>query len=152
MDDTAGTGTVFCCHSDENNFGNLRFHFGVKNSPFYVKSGHFWHSGLKTWIGPYRNQMTENPLFLFYFWPKMGNFLPKKTVPVPGVSSILTMENNLNPFSHGFKNGGKISKNDRDFVIFKIVWQLCRISVIDIKCPSFGQMSIFWGLVFCKQL
>ena len=27
-----------------------------------------------------------------------------------------------------------------------------KISVIGIKCPSFGQMSIFWGLVFCKQL
>ena len=50
------------------------------------------------------------------------------------------------------KNGEKISKNDRDFVNFKIFWQLCQISVIDIKCPSFGQMSIFWGLVFCKQL
>ena len=50
------------------------------------------------------------------------------------------------------KNGGKTSKNARDFVIFKICWQLCQIYVIDIKCPSFGQMSIFWGLVFCKQL
>ena len=34
MDDTAGTGTVFCCSSDENNFGNLRFNFGFKNRHF----------------------------------------------------------------------------------------------------------------------
>ena len=30
MDDTPGTGTVFCCRADENIFGNLRIHFGVK--------------------------------------------------------------------------------------------------------------------------
>ena len=55
----------------------------------------------------------------------------------------------LGPYA---KNGVKISKNARDFVILKIFWQLCQISVINIKCPSFGQMSIFWGLVFCRQL
>ena len=49
------------------------------------------------------------------------------------------------------KFGEKISKNAWDFVIFKIFLQLCQISVIDIKCPPFGQMSIFWGLVFFSQ-
>ena len=39
------------------------------------------------------------------------------------------------------KIGDKISKNDRDFEIF------AREFVIVIKCPSFGQMSIFLGLV-----
>ena len=43
----------------------------------------------------------------------------------------------LGPYA---KNAGKISKNARDFVILKIFWQLCKISVIDIKCPSFGQI------------
>ena len=34
INDAVGTGTVFCCRSDNNNFENLRFHFGVKNGPF----------------------------------------------------------------------------------------------------------------------
>ena len=34
MDDNAGAGTVFCCRSEANYLGNLKFHFGVKKSHF----------------------------------------------------------------------------------------------------------------------
>ena len=31
MNDSAGIVGVFCCRSDENNFGNLSLNFGVEN-------------------------------------------------------------------------------------------------------------------------
>ena len=37
VDDTTGTGTVFCCRSDENIFKNLRFHFWSKMAHFRTK-------------------------------------------------------------------------------------------------------------------
>ena len=60
MFDTVGTGTVYCCRSDQNNFENLRFHFGVKICPFYVNNSHFQLLGLRPRRGPNCNQMPEN--------------------------------------------------------------------------------------------
>ena len=48
--------------------------------------------------------------------------------------------------------GGKSQKMPEILWFLRFFGNSAKISVIDIKCPSFGQMSIFWGLVFSKQL
>ena len=50
------------------------------------------------------------------------------------------------------RNGDKISKDLQDFVFFGFVGNSTKRCVINTKCPSFDQMSIFLGLVFCKQV
>ena len=50
------------------------------------------------------------------------------------------------------RNGDKISKDLQNFDFFRFVGNSTKICVVNTKCPSFDQMSIFLGLVFCKQV